>query len=102
MVLTEVLTPNDIYLLPQVFTLYRGCEISELKRNSFGQAWTTSPDIAKAFAYTHYQGQYWFDENKRTVLAATYTKEHVLFSNQPGEYEVVVDIKKLRNIREQA
>ena len=101
-VLAEALTPNDIYSLPQVFPIYRGCEISELKRNSFGQAWTTSPDIAKAFAYTHYQGQNWFDENKRTVLAATYSREHVLFSKQSGEYEVVVDIEKLRNIREHA
>ncbi|WP_152603128.1 hypothetical protein [Methylotenera versatilis] len=97
--LTEVLTPNDIELLDQVLTLYRGCDISELENNSFGQAWTTSLEAAKEFAYIHYRNQAWFNENNRVVLETTYSKDHVLFSDQSDEYEVVVDVGKLVDVR---
>ncbi|MCK3865706.1 hypothetical protein [Pseudomonas sp. B329] len=98
-ILTEVLEPNDIDSLPQVFTLYRGCDISELEKLSFGQAWTTSLNIAKKFAYTNYLGQDWLDESSRIVLETRYPREHVLFSNQSIEYEVVVDVDKLDVVR---
>lgn len=97
--LTEVLKPNDIESLQQVLTLYRGCDISELENNSFGQAWSTSLETAKEFAYTHYRSQDWFDENNRVVLEATYLRDHVLFSDQSIEYEVVVDVEKLVGVR---
>lgn len=97
--LTEILEPNDIDSLPQTFTLYRGCDISELEKKSFGQAWTTSLEAAKEFAYTHYRNQDWFDENNRVVLEAKYSKDHVLFSDQLIEYEVVVDVDKLDGVR---
>lgn len=97
--LTEVLTPNDIESLDQVLTLYRGCDISELENNSFGQAWSTSLEAAKEFAYIHYRNQAWFNENNRVVLETTYSKDHVLFSDQSIEYEVVVDVEKLVDVR---
>lgn len=97
--LTEVLIPNDIESLEQVLTLYRGCDISELEINSFGQSWSTSLEAAKEFACTHYRSQVWFDENRRVVLEATYFKDHVLFSDQSIEYEVVVDVDKLVDVR---
>lgn len=96
--LTEILEPNDIDSLAQTFTLYRGCDISELKKKSFGQAWTTSLEAAKEFAYTHYRSQDWFDGNNRVVLEARYSKHHVLFSDQSIEYEVVVDVDKLDGV----
>jgi hypothetical protein len=94
-VLTEVLEPNDIDSLPEILTLYRGCDISELENLSFGQAWSTSLESAKKFAYTNYVAQKWFDENSRVVLETRYYRGHVLFSNQSIEYEVVVDVGKL-------
>ena len=97
--LTEVLTPNDIESLDQSLTLYRGCNISELENYFFGQAWSTSLEVAKEFAYTHYRNQAWFDENNRVVLEVKYSKDHVLFSDQSVEYEVVVDVKKLVDVR---
>ncbi len=97
--LTEILTPNDIESLDQALTLYRGCDISELENNSFGQAWSTSLEAAKEFAYIHYRDQAWFDENKRVVLEAKYSKDHVLFSKQSSEYEVVVNVEKLVDVR---
>ena len=101
-VLTEILEPNDIDSLPQVLTLYRGCDISELEKLSFGQAWSTSLESAKKFAYTNYLGQDWFDENSRIVLETRYPRDHVLFSNQSVEYEVVVDVDKLGSVRKHA
>lgn len=97
--LTEILEPNDIDSLPQTFTLYRGCDISELENKSFGQAWTTSLEAAKEFAYTHYKNQDWFVGHNRCVLEARYSKEHVLYSDQSSEYEVVVDVDKLDGIQ---
>lgn len=100
--LTEILTPNDIDSLDQKLTLYRGCDICELETGVYGQAWSTSLSVAQEFAFKHYRSQDWFDIKKRTVLTATYFKEHVLFSNQTqlGEYEVVVDIDKLEDVSE--
>ncbi len=97
--LTEILEPNDIDSLPPVITLYRGCDIGELENNSFGQAWSTSLESARKFAYTNYLGQDWFNENSRVVLEARYRKEYVLFSDQSVEYEVVVDPGKLEGVR---
>lgn len=100
--LTEILEPNDIDLFPQNLTIYRGCDISEFENNSFGQAWSTSPRVAKEFAHVHYSNQEWFDENKRVVLEASCSREDVLFSDQSIEYEVVVDVAKLHDVRKHA
>ncbi|MGK3369205.1 hypothetical protein [Citrobacter youngae] len=97
--LTEVLFPNDIDLLNEILTLYRGCDISEFKDKEFGQAWTTSLNVAEDFAYNHYSGQEWFDTEKRVVLKTTYSKNHVLFSDQSIEYEVAIDTKKLDHVQ---
>ncbi|EHQ5158467.1 hypothetical protein KQY37_001300 [Salmonella enterica] len=97
--LTEVLFPNDINLLNETLTLYRGCDISEFKDKEFGQAWTTSLSVAEDFAYNHYSGQEWFDTEKRVVLKTTYSKNHVLFSDQSIEYEVAIDTKKLDHVQ---
>ncbi|QCP82373.1 hypothetical protein D0C27_10970 [Alcaligenes faecalis] len=98
-VLTEVLEPNDIESLPNVLTLYRGCDIGELESHTFGQAWTTSLESAREFAHVHYRDQAWFVESKRIVLETRYNKTDVLFSCQSSEYEVVVDTGKLGDVR---
>lgn len=98
-ILTEVLFPNDINLLNETLTLYRGCDISEFKDKEFGQAWTTSLSVAEDFAYNHYSGQEWFDTEKRVVLKTTYSKNHALFSDQSIEYEVAIDTNKLDHVQ---
>lgn len=97
-VLAEVLKPNDIDSLPPLFTLYRGCDISELENRSFGQAWSTSLEAATEFAYVHYLAQDWFNVNKRVVLETRYLRDDVLFSKQSIECEVVVDVAKLSGV----
>jgi len=98
-ILTEILTPNDISSLNETLTLYRGCDISELESEDFRQAWTTSLHVAECFAYTNYLGYDGFDVKKRVVLETTYSKEHVLFSKQSGEYEVVINTHMLGCVR---
>lgn len=99
MVLTEVMKPNGNDTLDEILTIYRGCDITEYENRSFGQAWTTSLEIAKAFAHTHYSDKKWFNDKKRVVLEATYRREHVLFSQQSREFEVVIDTNKLGCVR---
>lgn len=98
-ILTEVLTPNDIDSLDEILTLYRGCDISEYENQRFRQSWTTSLDIAKSFAYEIYSGYDGFDLNKRVVLETTYSRKYVLFSKQSVEYEVVINTSMLGCIR---
>ncbi|EIP3949450.1 hypothetical protein LSB85_001218 [Salmonella enterica] len=80
-ILTEVLDPNDINSLNETLTLFRGCDIRELKYKDFGQAWTTSLSVAEAFAYNHYSSQEWFETEKRVVLKTTYSKTMCYFLN---------------------
>lgn len=93
--LTVVIEPNDIAMLPETPTLYRGCDRRELETRSFGQAWTTSLESAREFAYHHYRHQDWFDPKTRVVLETSYPRAHVLYAEQSGECEVVVDVDKL-------
>lgn len=98
-ILTEILTPNDIDSLNETLTLYRGCDISEFESKNFRQAWTTSLNVAEQFAYTHYLGYDGFDVNKRVVLETIYSRDYVLFSKQSAEYEVVINTSMLGCVR---
>jgi len=99
-ILTEALIPNDINFLDDSFTIYRGCDIGEFDSKIFGQAWTTSLDVAKDFAYTHYLGQDWFNAENRIILETEYSRNDVLFySAKSSEDEVVVKVDKLGYVR---
>ncbi|WP_374514046.1 hypothetical protein [Niveibacterium sp.] len=98
--LTVVLEPNDIAMLAETPTLYRGCDRRELETRSFGQAWTTSLESAIEFAFHHYRHQDWFDPKSRVVLETSYAREHVLYAEQSNECEVVVDVDKLGSVIE--
>ncbi len=99
-VLTHELKPNDIRELPDSIEIYRGCDISELNINNYGQSWSTSIEIAKEFAFQHYSSQSWYKKDKRCVLKATIKKEDVLFSRQNHhEKEIAVNIEGLFNVQ---
>lgn len=98
-ILDEVLEPNDIDVLPDIVVLYRGTDVEEFESRSYGQSWTTNREVADAFAYKHYVGQHWFERGERLVLCACIPKKHVYFSNQTGEFEVVVDTSMLNDVR---
>lgn len=94
-ILAARLEPNDIKSLAPIIKIYRGCDIHEFDNGSYGQAWTTSVDIANDFAFKHYQNQPQFKKKNRIVVETIYSRDDVLFSHQYVEHEVVVDIKKL-------
>ena len=98
-ILSRELKPNDISSLPDVVILYRGTDRSEFDTKNFGQSWTTKLEVAKDFAFRHYDSQPWFDASNRIVLQTTYLKSDVYFSNQSCEYEVVVNTSKLQTVQ---
>lgn len=99
-ILNKILKPNDIESLDEEFTIFRGCDTSELESNQFGQSWTTSENIAKDFAYNHYESQDWFEAEKRILVRAKYKKIDTLYSDQSeyGEYEIVINPEKISDI----
>ncbi|GAB7529379.1 hypothetical protein PS3A_17880 [Pseudomonas sp. 3A(2025)] len=97
-ILDEELKPNDINELPEIITLYRGTDIIEYTSSNYGQSWTTRKEIAELFAFKHYKDQPEFDINKRAILRTTISKKHVYFSNQSGEFEVVIDTRKISHV----
>lgn len=98
-ILDEELRPNDISGLSDLITLYRGTNIAEYNSSSYGQSWTTCKEIAHLFAFTHYIGQPWFKTNERVVLETKISKEHAYFSNQSGEFEVVINVGKISHVK---
>lgn len=63
-VLKSELKPNDISDLPSYIDVYRGCDISELNSKIYGQSWSRSIEVAKEFAYKHYNSQPWYEKEK--------------------------------------
>lgn len=99
-VLKSELRPNDISDLPSSIDIYRGCDNSEFNSKKYRQSWSTSIQVAEAFAYENYASQSWYEEGNRCLLRARIEKEDVFFSRQNDhEKEVVVDIKKLTNVQ---
>ncbi len=99
-VLTDILEPNDIDTLNEKFIIFRGCDRAELKSGKFGQSWSTNEQVARRFAFEHYESQDWYNQDNRVVLRATYCKRDVLFSNQTdyGEYEIAIKTACLKNV----
>lgn len=97
-ILNEELIPNDIKTLPNLVTLYRGTDIAEHNSSSYGQSWSTDKKIAYLFAFKHYMGQPWFKVNQRVILKTEISKEHAYFSNQSGEFEVVINAREISHV----
>ncbi|WP_155859849.1 hypothetical protein [Acinetobacter terrae] len=95
----EILFPNDINLLPNDLTIYRGCSKNEYKNKKFKQSWSLEKSVAESFAYEHYKDQDWFNINDRCVVEAQISKKSVYYyRNSSYENEVVVNVSKLRNV----
>lgn len=97
-ILSKELRPNDICKLPSLVTLYRGTDIAEHNSSNYGQSWTTCKEIACLFAFKHYEGQPSFEVGKRVILKTKIQKKYAYFSNQTGEFEVVLDVGKISHV----
>jgi len=99
-ILKSELKPNDISALPDFINIYRGCNVSEYNNKKYRQSWSTSINIARKFAYQHYDSQAWYEKEKRCVLSAVIKKDAVYFSNQSNsEKEIAVNTEKLSNVK---
>lgn len=92
------LKPNNIDSLPEVVILYRGADISEFKLSSFGQSWTTKEQVAREFAYKHYESLDWFKKENRIIFKTEYPRCFVYYANQAPEYEVVINTSKIGKV----
>lgn len=102
-IVREVLKPNDIDRLKEMFILYRGCDIKEYENKNYGQSWTLNLNVARRFADEEYSELPWFDKSKRVILKTSFPRHGVFYyeytpSDSEGEHEVVVDTHKLRNV----
>ena len=97
-ILRKELCPNDKHTLPNPANVFRGCSKYEYEMMEFGQSWTTSLEIARLFAFSHYHGQPWFKFNDSVVVKAKIEKNGILYSKQFGESEIVVKQSYLKDI----
>jgi hypothetical protein len=66
--IVEITSPvADYSTQPEVLTLFRGCSLNEFESKGYRQSWSSSFDVAKAFAYTHYD----IPMENRVVIKAT-------------------------------
>lgn len=65
----------------------------------YGQSWSTSKNVAEQFAYVHYQNQPWFNLQDRAVLQSTIPRTAIFYSKQECEFEIVVNVILLGEVR---
>ena len=95
-ILRHAIQPNDIHTLKDIISVFRGCDRSEFESRKFGQAWSTSIDVACEFSNQHYRSQHWFNQKMRTVLAAKINKCDVYYSDQQKhEREIALNTEGL-------
>lgn len=97
--LINELKPNDIANLGGTVEIYRGCGMNEHIIQKYGQSWSTSKNVAEQFAYVHYQNQPWFNLQDRAVLKSTISRTAIFYSKQECEFEVVVNVNLLGEVR---
>ncbi len=89
--LFEYMSKEDLKMydsFPGEITIYRGCDLKE----DIGQSWTISLETAKWFAFRAND-----NESRIVIEAKIYKKDIFAYTNQRREYEVIVDVSKLRN-----
>jgi polyhydroxyalkanoate synthesis regulator protein len=84
--IVEIASPvKDYSDQPQNITVFRGCSLKEFESKNYRQSWSSELDVAKIFAFTHFNS----DENKRVVIKATVSNTDIAWMRN-GESEVVL------------
>jgi hypothetical protein len=84
--IVEIASPVEDYSdQPQTITVFRGCALKEFESKSYRQSWSSELDVAKTFAFTHFNS----DKNKRVVIKATVNNSDIAWMRN-GESEVVL------------
>jgi len=97
-VLDSEIKPNDIDSFPESVVIYRGADISELELSSFGQSWTTKEQVAREFAFLHYESQHWFNKDNRVILKTVYPRDYVYYASKAPEFEVAIDTSRIGKV----
>lgn len=87
---------DDIDQLCDEIIAYRGTSKVEYDSKKFGQAWTLAREVADDFAFTHYQGQDFYENTPRIVLKTTINKDFIYyFDKSDDEQELILDERKI-------
>ncbi len=87
---------KDIELLDNNVVIYRGASKDEYNSKRFAQSWTLDENIAKQFAFNHYEGQPDYRDTIRVVLKTIIDKADIYYHQKDGrEKEVIINSNKL-------
>ncbi len=87
---------EDIDVLNDKITVYRGTSKDEYESCQFSQSWTTDKGIANDFAFYRYVGLPKYANTLRALVEAKINKKDIyLFSQNDYEKEVILDERKL-------
>lgn len=70
---------------PPIITLFRGCNLKEFESNNYRQSWTSDFEVAKSFAFTHFN----INNENRVVIKATVKNTDIAWIRN-SEHEVVL------------
>ena len=92
-----IMSNNNITLLNDILTIYRGTSKKEYISKKYAQSWTVSEQVAHEFAFVHYNNGHKMHENmQRVLMKSKIKKEDVFYSDIDGiEKEVIINPEKL-------
>ena len=82
---------EDILILPERITIYRGTSLKEYESGVFSQSWSLSIDVAKTFAFCHYLGKEMFSDTLRVVIKTEISKSEIFYYSDDNEEEIVIN-----------
>ncbi len=98
-VIASTIDVSEIINYPDLITVYRGCSNQELESGTFKQSWSTSIDVAREFAFSHYAQEQWFTKDERVIVKAIIPKQGVYLTRiAHHEREVIVNTELLSSI----
>lgn len=88
---------EDIDLLDNEITIYRGTSFNEYESGIFSQSWSLDEDIARKFAFVHYSGMINFSSTDRVLLKTVVNKDSIFYYDKDNnEKEVIINPKDIK------
>ncbi|MCG3668594.1 hypothetical protein ACOTVO_07235 [Aliarcobacter butzleri] len=88
---------EDIDLLDNEITIYRGTSFKEYESGIFSQPWSLDEDIARKFAFEHYRGQLFYSNTERVLLKTKINKSDIFYYYRDNiEKEIVINPKDIK------
>ncbi len=88
---------ENIDLLDNEITVYRGTSFTEYESGIFSQSWSLDKDIARKFAFVHYMRQTSYSNTKRVLLKTEINKNDIFYYNKDNnEKEVIINPNNIK------